>query len=350
MPTESIRAARQAFLSERGAEMTGSLLGPIDVENSAFSAEEDIAAYRSMLLIRRFEEKAGQLYALQAIHGACPLCIGQEASIVGMVMEARKTDPVITGYRTHGALLARGVDPRLVMAELTGRKSGLAHGKGGTARMFAPEHHFYGGHGNAGLGAPLGAGLAFASRYRGDDAVTLCFYGDGAAARGRVLEAYKAAARWALPIVFIVDNNTAAPGASIVLGSVPSAISESGRPFAIPGEQVDGMDVRRVRAAGRRAIERARRGDGPTVLEMLTYRYRGHGGMPARAGGGAERRLEEADPVVKARARLLASALLSERELKALEKEVKETVTAAAAFARAEPAPEARDLLASVEA
>lgn len=330
--------------------MAGSVLGPNTVETGSVSTNEEIAAYRSMLLIRRFEEKAGQLYALQAIHGACPLCIGQEASIVGTMMEARETDPVITGYRTHGAVLARGVEPRLVMAELTGRKSGLAHGKGGTVRMFAPEHKFFGGHGSGGLGVPLGAGLAFASRYRGDDAVTLCFYGDGAAVRGRVLEAYKAAARWSLPIVFIVDNNTAAPGASIVLGSVPSALSESGRPFAIPGEQVDGIDVRRVRAAARRAIERARRGDGPTVLEMLTYRYRGHGGVPARAGANAERRIEDADPIVKARARLLADGLLSERALKVLEKEVKEIVVAAAAFARAEPVPEAGDLLASVGA
>lgn len=330
--------------------MAGSVLGSNNAETGVVFADEDIAAYRSMLLIRRFEEKAGQLYALQAIHGACPLCIGQEASIVGTMMEARETDPVITGYRTHGAVLARGVEPRLVMAELTGRTSGLAHGKGGTVRMFAPEHKFFGGHGNAGLGAPLGAGLAFASRYRRDDAVTLCFYGDGAASRGLVLEAYKAAARWSLPIVFIVDNNTAAPGASIVLGSVPSALSESGRPFAIPGEQVDGIDVRRVRAAARRAIERARRGDGPTVLEMLTYRYRGHGGLPARAGASAERRMEDADPVVKARARILADGLLSERALKALEKEVKEIVVAAAAFARSEPVPEAGDLLAAVGA
>lgn len=330
--------------------MTGSAHGPTDVDGLAFSPAEDIAAYRSMLLIRRFEEKAGQLYALQAVHGVCPLCIGQEASIVGMVMEARETDPVVTGYRTHGALLARGVDPKLIMSELTGRATGLAQGKGGTVRMFAPEHGFYGGHGNAGLGVPLGAGLAFASRYLQDGAVTLCFFGDGAAARGRVLETYKLAARWALPIVFIVDNNTAAPGASIVLGSLPSAISEVGTPFAVPGEQVDGIDVHRVRAAGRRAIERARRGKGPTVLEMLTYRYRGHGGMPARPGGGAERRIEDADPVTKARARLLALSILSERELKALERSVKDTVVAAAAAARSGPAPESRDLLAQIEA
>lgn len=322
--------------------MTGSPLGPTDVENIMFSPDEEIAAYRSMLLIRRFEEKAGQLYALQAIHGVCPLCIGQEAAIVGMMLAARATDPVITGYRTHGALLARGVDPRRVMAELLGRTTGIAGGRGGTVRMFAPDDHFYGGHGSAGLGATLGAGLAFATRYRGGDSVTLCFYGDGAAQRGRVMEAYKTAARWALPIVFIVDNNTAAPGASIVLGSVPSALSESGTPFAIPGEQVDGIDVRRTRAAGRRAVERARRGDGPTILEMLTYRYRGHGGVAARAG---EKRIEDADPVSKARGRILSTGLLSERDLKALEKEVKDTVTAAAVAARSDAAPARDDLM-----
>jgi pyruvate dehydrogenase E1 component alpha subunit len=330
-------------------DMTGSPLGPADAEDIMFSPDEEIAAYRVMLLIRRFEEKVGQLYALQAIHGACPLCIGQEAAIVGMMLASRPTDPVITGYRTHGALLARGVDPKLVMAELLGRRTGLSGGKGGTVRMFAPEFHFYGGHGSAGLAAPLGTGLALAAKNRGEGAVALCFFGDGAAQRGRVAEAYRAAARWSLPIVFVVDNNTAAPGASIVLGAVPSALSESGAPFAIPGEQVDGIDVRRTRAAGLRAIERARRGDGPTILEMLTYRYRGHGAMPARGGLG-ERRIDDADPIMKARSRILASSLLSERALKALEKEVRERVTAAATAARAEPVPSADDLLISAEA
>ena len=329
--------------------MTGSLPGPASTDGIAFTPEEEIQAYRTMLLIRRFEEKAGQLYALEAIHGLCPLSIGQEGAIVGLMMAARDTDPVVTGYRTHGVLLARGAEPRRVMAELLGRASGVSRGKGGSVRMFSPEHHYYGGHGLAGLNVPVGAGLAFASRYRGEDAVTLCFYGDGAAARGRVFETYRFAADLKLPIVFVVDNNTAAPGAGIVLGAVPSAIAESGKPFALPGEQVDGIDVRRARAAGRRAIERARRGEGPTLLEMLTYRYRGHGGLPARRGG-AETRIEDADPVTKARARILASGIMGEKDVKALEKEVREVVTAATAAARAEPPPDARDLLASVEA
>lgn len=329
--------------------MTGSLPGPATRDGIAFTADEERAAYRAMLLIRRFEEKAGQLYALEAIHGACPLAIGQEGAIVGLMMAARETDPVITSYRTHGVLLARGVAPARVMAELLGRAGGLSRGKGGTVRMFAPEHRYYGGHGIAGLNVPLAAGLAFASRYREEDAVTLCFYGDGAAARGRVFEAYRFAADRKLPVVFVVDNNTATPGASIVLGPVPSAIAESGTPFALPGEQVDGIDVRRARAAGRRAIERARRGEGPTLLEMLTYRYRGHGGMPARRGG-AETRIEDADPVTKARARILATDIMSETQLKALEKEVREEVAAATMAARAQPAPDAGALMSMIEA
>lgn len=321
---------------------------PATRDGIAFTAEEERAAYRTMLLIRRFEEKAGQLYALEAIHGACPLAIGQEGAIVGLMMAARETDPVITNHRTHGVLLARNADPVRIMAELLGRSSGLSRGKGGTARMFAPEHHYYGGHGVAGLNVSLATGLAFASRYRGDDAVTLCFYGDGAAARGRVFEAYRLAANRKLPIVFVVDNNTATPGAGVVLGAVPSAISESGTPVALPGKQIDGIDVRRARAAGRRAIERARRGEGPTLLEMLTYRYRGHGGMPARRGG-TEARLEDADPVSKARARILANNVMTEKELKALEKDVRERVAAATMSARAEPAPGPGKLLAMVE-
>lgn len=328
--------------------MTGSSPGPDTRDGIAFAADEERAAYRAMLLIRRFEEKAGQLYALEAIHGACPLAIGQEGAIVGIMMAARETDPVITNHRTHGVLLARKADPARLMAELLGRTSGLSRGKGGTGRMFAPEHHYYGGHGTAGLNVSLAAGLAFASRYRGDDAVTICFYGDGAAARGRVFEAYRLAAHRKLPVVFVVDNNTATPGGSVVLGAVPSAICESGTPFALPGEQVDGIDVRRARAAGRSAIERARRGDGPTLLEMLTYRYRGHGGMPARRGG-AEARFEDADPVMKARARILATGVMTEKDLKALEKEVRENVAAATMSARAEPAPGPGEVLAMVE-
>ena len=174
--------------------MTGSHPGPASRDGIAFTSDEERAAYRAMLLIRRFEEKAGQLYALEAIHGACPLAIGQEGTVVGLMMAARDTDPVITSYRTHGVLLARGVAPSRVMAELLGRDSGLSRGKGGTVHMFAPDRNYFGGHGIAGLNVPLAAGLAFASRYRGEDAVTLCFYGDGAATRGRVFEAYRFAA------------------------------------------------------------------------------------------------------------------------------------------------------------
>jgi len=327
--------------------MTQAPSGLDDAEDIALSPDEEIAAYRRMLLIRRFEEKAGQLYAMQVIQGPCPLAIGQEAAIVGLTMAARETDPMIAGYRTHGHLLARGVEPRRIMAELMGRASGVSGGRGGTVRMFAPERGFYGGHAIPGLTATLATGLAFAARYRDEDRVVLAFYGDGAAARGRVLEAYRIAAEWKLPIVFAIDNNTAAPGAGIVLGRLPSAIAESGRPFALPGIQVDAIDVRSAHAAGRRAIERARAGEGPMLLELLTFRYRGHGGMPARPG---LKRYEEADPVILARERLLRERILGERALKALEREVRDEVATAAQAARAEPPQEPGEHLGSVEA
>lgn len=306
-------------------------------DDITFTPEDELAAYRSMLLIRRFEEKAGQLYALGAVHGTCPLCIGQEGLIVGMMMAAKPADPVITGYRSHGHMLARGVAPERIMAELMGRTTGLSGGSGGSLHMFAPEQGFYGGHGTPGVAAPIGAGLAFAAKYRKAGAVCLCFFGDGAAGKGRVVETYRIAAEWKLPIVFVIDNNAAAPGSSIVIGQVPSALAERGAPFALPGEQVDGIDVRKVRAAGRRAIARARDGEGPTILEMLTYQYRGHVLPPAR--GAKEPRRDQADPVLKARARLREQRFATEAELKAIDREVRETVAAAVATAQAAPVP-----------
>ncbi len=299
----------------------------------SFSGEDELAAYRRMLLIRRFEEKAGQLYALEAFHGPCPLSIGQEGSIVGVLMAAEAGDPIITAQRTHGHMLARGVDPRLIMAELLGREAGLSKGRGGSVNMYSPEHGFYGGHSMPGLCASLGTGLAFAARYNSTGAVCLCFFGEGAASRGRVLESYKIAADWRLPIVFVIDNSVAAPGSVIVLGELPSALASSGARVAIPGEQVDGIDVRRARAAASRAIARARRGEGPTILEMLTFSYRGHEGLPAQPGR-AEKRRDETDPVAKSRARILADGFATDADIKAIEKDVRDAVNAAAVFAK----------------
>ncbi|MFA5949617.1 MAG: thiamine pyrophosphate-dependent enzyme [Hyphomicrobium sp.] len=315
-------------------------------DDITFSAEEELAAYRAMLLIRRFEEKAGQLYALGAIKGLCPLSIGQEASIVGLIMAARPDDPVITAYRSHGHMLARGISPEAMLAELLGRASGLSRGKGGSVNMMAKDKAFFGGFRTPGLPAPLGTGLAFASRYRQTSNVTLCFFGDGAASTGRVFESLKIAGDWRLPIVFVIDNNGADSAAHI--GSA-SALSEAGEPFGIPGEQVDGIDVRRARAAGRRAIDRARSGGGPYILEMLTYRYRGHGGVAARAGSGEKRR-DDTDPITKARSRLLEIAIATDGELKSLEKSVREEVIAAAAAAKAAPFPATSELFGGLSA
>lgn len=308
-------------------------------DSIAFSGDEELIAYRRMLLIRRFEEKSGQLYALEAFHGPCPLSIGQEGSIVGVLMAAGPQDTIITAQRTHGHMLARGVDPKRVMAELLGREAGLSKGRGGSVNMFAPEVGFYGGHSLPGHCAALGTGLAFASRYTHTDSVCLCFFGEGMASRGRVLESYKIAADWQLPIVFVIDNSVAAPGSVIVLGELPSALASSGASVAIPGEQVDGIDVRKARAAALRAIARARRGEGPMILEMLTFSYRGHEGLPAQPGR-ADLRRDETDPVAKSRARILANGFASEADIKLIEREVRETVNAAAAFAKGAKCPE----------
>ena len=305
-----------------------------------FTAEEELAAYRAMLLIRRFEEKAGQLFALGTIHGSCHLSIGQEAVIVGATMAAEADDPVVTGFRTHGHMLARGIDARRIMAELAGGQSGLSSGKGGSIHMFSRAHAFFGGHAILGAPAPIGAGLAFASAYRGRRNVCLASFGDGAASKGRVHETFKIASEWKLPIVFIIDNNTAAPGS----GAVPSALAERGVCFAIPGQQVDGIDVRRVRAAVRRALDRARNGEGPTILEMLTFRYRGHAAPPAAKPGTVDRPRAETDPVAKARTRILEDGLASESRLRTIEKDVRETVNEAAEFARADKAPDSSQL------
>ncbi len=225
------------------------------------------------------------------------------------------------------------------MAELLGREAGVSKGRGGSVNMYAPEVGFYGGHSLPGLCAALGTGLAFASRYNNTGSVCLCFFGEGAASRGRVLESYKIAADWRLPIVFVIDNSVAAPGSVIVLGELPSALASSGARVAIPGEQVDGIDVRKARAAASRAISRARRGDGPTILEMLTFSYRGHEGLPAQPGR-TERRRDETDPVAKSRTRILADGLAAEADIKLIEKEVRDTVNAAAAFAKSAARPE----------
>jgi len=316
----------------------------------AFSRDEDLAAYRAMLLIRRFEEKAGQLYGMGQIGGFCHLYIGQEAVVVGMQMAAKPGDQVITAYRDHGHTLSAGMDPKRVMAELTGRRGGCSKGKGGSMHMFAPEKRFYGGHGIVGACVPLGAGLAFANKYRGDDHVCLCFFGDGATNQGQVYETFNMAELWKLPVVFIIENNMYAMGTSIERSSSTTHLSQRGLSFAIPGEHVDGMDVHAVRSAGERAIAYVRSGKGPMILEMLTYRYRGHSmSDPAkyRTREEVQHVRETHDAIELVRQRLLKGGL-SEDDLKKVDREVREVVNAAADFALADPEPDASELYTDV--
>jgi pyruvate dehydrogenase E1 component alpha subunit len=309
--------------------------------------EQELFAYREMLLIRRFEEKAGQLYGMGFIGGFCHLYIGQEAVVVGLQMAAKAGDQVITTYRDHGHMLATGMDPKGVMAELTGRRGGYSRGKGGSMHMFSKEKKFYGGHGIVGASVPLGAGLAFANRYRGNDNVCWCYFGDGAANQGQVYETFNMAKLWHLPVVFVIENNKYAMGTAIERAAATTDFSHRGASFAIPGEQVDGMDVRAVKAAGERIVKAVRAGEGPYILEMLTYRYRGHSmSDPAkyRTREEVDKIREERDPIERVRQRLLGQGIAGEDELKAIDREIREQVNAAAEFAQTDPEPDPREL------
>src|SRR5689334_25049260 len=233
-----------------------------------FSKEQELAAYRSMLTIRRFEEKAGQMYGMGLIGGFCHLYIGQEAVVVGMQMVLKEGDQVITGYRDHGHMLATGMEAKGVMAELTGRAHGYSKGKGGSMHMFSKAEHFYGGHGIVGAQVSLGTGLAFANHYRGNDSVSITYFGDGASNQGQVYESFNMAELWKLPVVYVIENNRYAMGTAITRSSATTDLSKRGASFNIPGEQVDGMDVRAVKAAGEKAVNWCRSGKGPYILEM----------------------------------------------------------------------------------
>jgi pyruvate dehydrogenase E1 component alpha subunit len=309
--------------------------------------EQELAAYREMLMIRRFEEKAGQLYGMGFIGGFCHLYIGQEAVVVGLQMAAKPGDQVITTYRDHGHMLATGMDPKGVMAELTGRRGGYSRGKGGSMHMFSREKQFFGGHGIVGASVPLGAGIAFANKYRGNDNVCFCYFGDGAVNQGQVYETFNMAELWKLPIVFVIENNRYAMGTSIERASATTNLSQRGLSFAIPGEQVDGMDVRAVKAAGDRVVEWVRAGNGPYILEMMTYRYRGHSmSDPAkyRSREEVDKVREERDPIERARVRMLAQGYATEDDLKSIDKSIREQVNAAAEFAQTDAEPDAREL------
>ena len=311
-----------------------------------FTKEQEMHALRDMLLIRRFEEKAGQLYGMGAIGGFCHLYIGQEAIVVGMQMALKLGDQVITGYRDHGHMLATGMEANGVMAELTGRRGGYSKGKGGSMHMFSKEKHFYGGHGIVGAQVSLGTGLAFANKYRGNDNVSVAYFGDGASNQGQVYESFNMAELWKLPVVYVIENNRYAMGTSVTRSSAQTDFSKRGVSFNIPGEQVDGMDVRAVKAAGDKAVKWCREGNGPFILEMKTYRYRGHSmSDPAkyRTREEVDKVRHDQDPIEQVRNRLLAMKV-SEQDLKAVDAEVREIVNASADFAQHDAEPDPSEL------
>ncbi|MFG6591012.1 pyruvate dehydrogenase (acetyl-transferring) E1 component subunit alpha [Sulfitobacter sp. 1A12157] len=310
------------------------------------SAEELTSYYRDMLLIRRFEEKAGQLYGMGLIGGFCHLYIGQEAVVVGLEAAAEEGDKRITSYRDHGHMLACGMDPNGVMAELTGREGGYSKGKGGSMHMFSKEKHFYGGHGIVAAQVPLGAGLAFADQYKGNGRVTFTYFGDGAANQGQVYETFNMAALWKLPVIFVIENNQYAMGTSQQRSTSSAEIWERGRAFGIPGEAVDGMDVLAVKEAGQKAVAHARK-DGPYILEIKTYRYRGHSmSDPAkyRTREEVQKMRDERDPIEAVRSLLLEGNHASEEDLKAIDKEIKKIVNESADFAKESPEPDLDEL------
>ncbi|MGI9369853.1 MAG: pyruvate dehydrogenase (acetyl-transferring) E1 component subunit alpha, partial [Ruegeria sp.] len=289
------------------------------------SADELKLYYREMLLIRRFEEKAGQLYGMGLIGGFCHLYIGQEAVVVGLEAASEDGDKRITSYRDHGHMLACGMDPGGVMAELTGREGGLSKGKGGSMHMFSKEKHFYGGHGIVGAQVPLGAGLAFADKYKDNGRVTFTYFGDGAANQGQVYETFNMAAIWQLPVIFVIENNQYAMGTAQSRSTSTKDIYHRGEAFGIPGEIVNGMDVLAVKEAGQKAVAHCRAGKGPYILEVKTYRYRGHSmSDPAkyRTREEVQKVREQSDPIEHVRELLLSGKHASEDDLKAIDKEI----------------------------
>ncbi|HEX5321524.1 MAG TPA: pyruvate dehydrogenase (acetyl-transferring) E1 component subunit alpha [Stellaceae bacterium] len=316
-------------------------------------AEPPVAAatltqfFHDMLLIRRFEERAGQLYGMGLIGGFCHLYIGQEAVVVGLQAALKEGDTIVTSYRDHGHMLACGMDPKGVMAELAGRRDGYSRGKGGSMHMFSRERNFFGGHGIVGAQVPIGTGLGFAHRYRDDGFISVTFLGDGAINQGQVYESFNMASLWKLPVVYVIENNRYGMGTSVDRASARTDLFHRGVAYGIPGEQVDGMDVAAVYEAGKKAIAHARGGNGPIILEMLTYRYRGHSmSDPAkyRTRDEVNKMRSEHDPIDHLRAKLIEAGTAKEAELAAVEKRVREVVAEAAQFAQDCPEPDPGEL------
>jgi len=340
-------ASKTTSASSKSSSRTRSSAKKAQPAIAEFDKDQELHAYKEMLLIRRFEEKAGQLYGMGLIGGFCHLYIGQEAVVVGMQMAKKDGDQMITGYRDHGHMLAMDLDPKGVMAELTGRRGGLSKGKGGSMHMFSKEKHFYGGHGIVGAQVPLGTGLAFANKYRENGNVAMAFFGDGASNQGQVYESFNMAELWKLPVVYVVENNKYGMGTSVSRASATTDLSQRGASFGIPGEQVDGMDVRAVMAASEKALKWCRDGKGPYILEMITYRYRGHSmSDPAkyRSKDEVQKMRTEHDPIEQVRKRLLDNEWATEDDLKGIDKDVRARVAEAAEFAQTDPEPDVSEL------
>lgn len=346
-PAKPRAAAATRKTPARAASRLPALKTPIYKATKA----ELMEFYEEMLLIRRFEEKAGQLYGLGLIGGFCHLYIGQEAVVTGLqsAIEPGK-DSVITGYRDHGHMLACGIDPNIVMSELTGRASGISKGKGGSMHMFSVDHGFYGGHGIVAAQVSLGTGLAFSHKYKDDGGVCLTYFGDGASNQGQVYESFNMAELWKLPVVYVIENNQYAMGTSVNRSSAEDQLYRRGESFRIPGVQVDGMDVLAVRGAAEEALKFVRSGKGPVLLELKTYRYRGHSmSDPAkyRSRDEVQDVREKSDPIEGLKAILLKQGV-KEEDLKALDKKVRKTVMEAADFAEESPEPELSELYTDV--
>jgi pyruvate dehydrogenase E1 component alpha subunit len=307
--------------------------------------------YRDMLLIRRFEEKAGQMYGMGLIGGFCHLYIGEEAVVVGVMAAVEEGDSIITSYRDHGHMLASGMDPKGVMAELTGRIGGYSKGKGGSMHMFSLEKHFYGGHGIVAAQVPIGTGLGFAHKYKNDGKIAVVFLGDGAMNQGQVAESFNMAALWKLPVLYVIENNKYGMGTSVARSTSSADLYTRGEGFGVPGHQVDGMNVVAVKAAAEEALAYIRGGKGPYLLEMQTYRYRGHSmSDPAkyRTRDEVDRMRQEHDPIDQIKKRIIDAGAADEARLKDIDKQVKDMITAAAEFAQASPEPDPSELYADV--
>jgi len=304
--------------------------------------------YRDMLLIRRFEERAGQMYGMGLIGGFCHLYIGQEAVVVGLQSTATEADSVVTTYRDHGHMLASGMDPKGVMAELTGRAGGYSKGKGGSMHMFSTEKKFFGGHGIVGASVPIGAGIAFAHKYLEEPAVNFCYFGEGALNQGQVYETFNMAALWKLPVVFVIENNRYGMGTSVERAAAHSEeLYHRGQAYGIPGMQVDGMDVLAVHEAGKEVVAMVKGGDGPFIMEMQTYRYRGHSmSDPAkyRTRDEVQKYRSERDPIENLKTSILGAGIMDEEAIKIIDREIKNIVAEAADFAQSSPEPDPSEL------